>query len=66
MYMLEMNGTDFLVAGFSEAHQVVQMTGERPRAKRFPTRDQAEGWARRYVGAGYGLTSFRVVEEGEG
>lgn len=52
----------FLVAGYNSAHMIIQRTQETAKARKFDSPEQARQWVKKYVGAGFGLDSYKIVK----
>jgi len=61
MFNMTVNGhTNWLVNQIRDC--MVVITEDTTYAKRWKTRKSAEAWGNKYMGAGYGLKSFTVIE----
>ena len=61
MYVIY-DDSGFLVAGYNSAHMIIQRTTEIQKAWKFNSPEQARQWAKKYVGAGFGLDSYKIVK----
>lgn len=61
MYVIY-DDSGLFVAGYNSAHMVIQRTPETSKARKFRSAEQAHQWAKKYVGAGFGLDSYKIVK----